>query len=316
MSDFTSAPTVIVIGSAHVDLIAHAARLPVRGETLPGFRFGIHPGGKGGNQAVAVARAGARSIFFGRLGRDAFGDQLVAALSDAGVDLTCLEFDEHVGTGCSTVLTGEGGDYASIIVPGSSLTLTPDHIREANDIFLSARAIVGQLEIDPYVTAVAMAAGRAAEATTILNAAPAPASVDDLPPNLLEMVDVLIVNRVEAGMLLGYPPGSPFDPSDAVVELQRKFRLQAVIITLGEMGVRARVDDQSIMFDAFPVTPVDTIGAGDAFTGTLAAALADHVPWPDALRRANAAGAIAVTRVGGYSASPKAIEINAFLEAL
>lgn len=307
-------PIVVVIGSSHVDLVARASRLPVKGETLPGVAFEMHAGGKGGNQAAACARSGARTRFLGRLGRDAFADRLIAALESAGVDLSWLSRDDSAGTGCSTVLTGEDGDYASIIVPGSSMLLTANHVRDMADAFSACGAVIGQLEINPATTAAALEAGRRAGAVTILNAAPAPASPDSLPATLLQATDVLVVNRVEGAMLLGQDPETDeSDPQRTVDALQRRWECETVIMTLGERGLVARVGERTITLPAHPVIPVDTIGAGDAFTGTLAASLASEMAIDEAIQRANAAGAIAVTRAGGHDAAPTALEVDAFL---
>ncbi len=311
----TPRPVVVVIGSSHVDLVARAPRLPVRGETLPGDAFEIHAGGKGGNQAVATRRAGGSTRFLGCLGHDAFGDRLAAALGEAGVDLTWLLRVADTATGCSTVLTGEDGDYASIIVPGSSLRLTADAVAAMSDAFVNCAAVIGQLEIDPAATAAALAAGRKAGAITILNAAPAPAAASSLPDTLFAATDVLIVNRVEGAMLLGNNPETEADPLAIVRNLQDRFACRAVIMTLGEHGLVARIGDRELFIPSFSVDPVDTIGAGDAFIGTLAAALATGAGMEAAIRRANAAGAIAVTRAGGHEAAPTAAEVDAFLAA-
>jgi ribokinase len=311
----SSPPLVVTVGSTHIDLVARAPRLPVRGETLPGSGFAIHPGGKGGNQAVAVARAGGRSVFLGRVGRDEFGDRLRHALEAAGVDLSRLGIDADTATGCSTVLTGDDGDYASVIVPGASLMLSAALVEAALSCIGTPRAIVGQLEIRPEATMAAFAAGREAGASTILNAAPAPERLDEQVRELSSLADILVVNRVEAAMLAGHATHELVDPEATARELRDQFGASTIVVTLGEAGSLAVSANTTIQIDAYPVVPVDTIGAGDAFVGALAVALASGLSLETALTRANAAGAIAVTRAGGHDAAPTVAEVDAFLTA-
>lgn len=304
---------VLVIGSTHMDLVAGAKRLPVRGETMPGHSLSIHPGGKGGNQAVAAARAGARTAMLGRVGRDDFGDRLRAALAGAGVDVSLVGQDDEVATGASTVLTGEDGDYASIIVPGASLRLTPERVREQAARIRGAGMVMGQLEILPDATAEAFRIAQEAGGTTMLNAAPVPDDLARIPAALWETTDILLVNRVELEMLSGADPGVPGDPAARARGIAEALGVPTVIVTLGSEGVVAVRAGATVREPGWVVDVIDTVGAGDAFAGTLAATLADGMPFADALRRANAAGAIAVTRAGGHAAAPTPQDVDAML---
>lgn len=307
-------PGVVVVGSVHVDLVASAARLPRRGETLPGTGFAIHPGGKGGNQAVQVALNGIRSTMIGRVGRDPFGERLRAALQAKGVDTTYLTEDEEAPTGASTVLTGENGDYASVIVPGAAGRLERVDLERARTAFDRADVLLVQLEIDPQTVAMAVEMGKVAGLSVVLNAAPAPADAAQLPARLWDGVDVLIVNQVEAEMLSGQVTDDVGRSAAIAETLMLRYALSAVVITLGANGAVLVRRDGVLRCGAWPIPMiVDTIGAGDAFVGTLAASLASGATLDDAVLLGNAAGALAVTRAGAHDALPTAAAIHAFV---
>jgi len=306
---------VVVVGSVHMDLVATADRLPARGETLPGWALGIHPGGKGGNQAVQVALAGARSVMLGRVGRDDFGFRLRAALEEKGVVLDWLSDDDRHPTGASTVLVGQDGDYCSIIVPGASLALTPDRVADARTAFETATAVVAQLELPVETVAAALTLGQEAGALTILNAAPAPENPRVL-DGLLSLVDVLVVNEVEAAMLAGRKPETGGGIDEVLAELASSFGIRRLVVTLGSRGAVVIDDSRREWLEGHRVEVVDAVGAGDAFVGTLAASLAHGATFETAARRANTAGALAVTRAGAYDALPTASEVDRFLGRL
>ncbi len=305
-------PAVTVVGSVHMDVIAAAPRLPLRGETLAGQRFAMHPGGKGGNQATQVALAGSRSFMVGRVGNDFFGDRLRAALTAKGVDMTHLTVDPTVPTGASSVFTGEDGDYASIIVPGAGLLLDNAAIDAARDAFARSAVVLLQLEIAPDTVAHAAALGRSLGARVMLNASPAPPDLARLPASLWRDIDILIVNAIEATMLSGVV-GDTLEPARAAEQLRRRFGVSVAIVTVGGAGAVVADDDGVRHVSGWPVAVVDTIGAGDAFAGTLASEHAHGAPLAAAVSRANAAGALAVTKPGAHDALPTGPAIRAFL---
>jgi ribokinase len=302
----------IVVGSVHIDLIARAGRLPRQGETLPGTSFAIHPGGKGGNQAAQVARAGVPAVIVGRVGRDQFGERLRAALRDAGVDTTYLAQDDHEPTGASTVLVGGDGDYASVIVPGAGLAVRTADIDTAVAAMPGAAVVLLQLEIAPGTVAYAAARARARGATVILNAAPVPERPTDISRELWGNVGVVVANRVEAEMLAG-EAGDESSSDELAARIRATYDVDTVIVTLGGEGVVLADGAGSLREAAWPVEVVETIGAGDAFVGMLAATMARGTPARAALTVANAAGALAVTRSGGYQALPTRAEVERFL---
>ena len=287
---------VCIVGSANLDLVATTERLPGPGETVLGSSYAEHAGGKGLNQAVAAARAGASVTFCGAVGGDAAGDHLRTVMNDAGVDHESLVRLEDVPTGRALIGVSGSGENSIIVVAGANAELTPQHVTGAA---VSARVVLAQLEIPLNTVHEALRAARSAGCITVLNPAPAPAT--PLPPELLALCDVVIPNEHEVQLLGG------------VAEL---FRLgaKAVIVTLGSKGARLclpGVDDVDV--PAFPVDAIDTTAAGDAFCGAFATALAGGAEYQDALRFAAAAGALATTRNGAVPSLPFRIEIDRLL---
>jgi ribokinase len=243
---------VSVVGSLHLDIMVAAPRLPALDETLPGSGWRYQCGGKGGNQAVAAARFGAKTAFGGCIGDDDFGTRILANLNDAGVDTRFVKTDAALGSGMSIAVEVTGGDYGAIIVTGANAAI---EITEAWSPLWSCKALLLQNEVPEAVNLKAAKAAKAAGARVLLNAAPARA----MPDELLALVDVLIVNRVEAAMLAGALDNVPGD----------------VIVTLGGDGLELRTRHGAKQhIAAHPVTPVSSHGAGDCFCGALAARLA------------------------------------------
>ena len=302
--------SVTVVGSVHMDLIATADRLPRRGETMPGRTFSMHPGGKGGNQAVQVALNRVQAFMVGRVGDDAFGERLRRALSQKGVDTTYLSIDPDAPTGVSTVLTGEGGDYASIIVPGASLRLGTEQLRSSRSAIASSNVLLTQLEIGPETVGDAVLMAKDMGKLVVLNAAPAPSDPTALPQSVWSAIDVLVVNQVEASMLSGRPGDDPEAAGTAGQELSRRFGIPSIVVTVGRAGAVLVTRQGAMRYPGIPVEVVDTIGAGDAFAGTLASELARGGQLETAVRFATAAGALAVTKSGAYEALPTVDEVH------
>lgn len=303
---------VVVAGSLHVDLIASARRLPVRGESLVGQSFAIEPGGKAGNQAAAVAAQGVRCAIVGRVGDDAFGRRMLDSLRRHDVDTSLVEVDRRASTGASTVLTGGDGDYASIVVPAASALIDDLQMARARHRLGMAVVAVTQLELGGLVAEAFLTAARQAGCRTVLNAAPIPDDTNDIPPSLWRVVDVVVANRVEAAMLLGHDASSAVHAVPDAAALAGRLGVPGVVVTLGGDGLSACLGGVVSRIAAWPVNVVDTVGAGDAFVGVLAASLAAGVDWPDTLVRANAAGALAVSRRGG-SLPPTKNDIDVFV---
>jgi ribokinase len=305
-------PTIAVSGSVHMDLIAAAKRLPQPGENMPGSRFSMHAGGKGGNQAIAAARMGARACMIARLGDDVFGRDLRATLERAGVDCAAVATDPAAATGASTVLVGDGGEYFSIIVPGAAANLAPADLDAAASILAEAAVTMLQLELPTAITLEVARRARAAGSQVMLNFSPVPEQIDADLADLVASATLLLLNEVELGMLVG---DRALALADAVAAVRARTGVATIVVTLGRRGVYALAADGALTLPAHAVEAIDTVGAGDAFAGALAVELALGHDLAAALRIANAAGALAVTRAGAASALPDRAEVDAFLAA-
>ncbi|HEY8448355.1 MAG TPA: ribokinase [Thermomicrobiales bacterium] len=306
-----SEPSVAVLGSLHMDLIAVAERLPSHGESLLGERFSMQPGGKAGNQATQVALCGIRSFLISRVGEDTLGVELRARLSAKGVDLSYVQIDGEVPTGASPILIGRDGEYASIIVPGASARLNPEDVERTRSAIEASRALMLQLEVSAAVSAKAAAIARQAGAMVILNASPLPARpMVELPSELVRHVDLLIANRREAERLAGGAINDPDDALRAGRSLKERLGCPAIVITLGEVGAVAIDRDTAFYSPSLAVEVVDTVGAGDAFAGTLVAQMIRGHRLVDAMRYAVVAGALATTKSGAFDALPTFDEIE------
>jgi ribokinase len=282
---------VIVCGSLHLDIMLYAPALPRPDETVAGKRGERKCGGKGGNQAVMAARAGARTAMIGRTGADDFGAQLRAHLAAAGVDHSAVTVDGETGSGISAAIVQDDGDYGAVIVSGSNLRIDPRDAALAWAELGGARVQILQNETPEAVNIAVAAAARADGAKVALNAAPARAMSDAL----LRWVDVLIVNRVEAAMLSDVDVESRDGAFAAAPRLAAPGR--SVIVTLGGGGLVVQPDGEPAFWLApKPVKVVSTHGAGDCFVGTLATRLARGDDLRAAAEFANAAAAAHVSQ--------------------
>jgi ribokinase len=295
---------VVVVGSVHMDLIASAPRLPNPGESVLGLGFAMCPGGKGGNQAIAAAQQGAVTAIVARVGDDTFGNQLRESLARKDVDVSQLQNDAARATGVSPVLMGAEGEYASIIVPGASLSLTPDLITPCFEVLRSCAVLMLQMEIGLSTSAAAARVAASGDATVVVNASPAPALPDAVDWELWSDVDVLIVNRDEAEVLSNVVAGDAASGVEAAAALRQALGIPGVIVTLGRGGAALADSSGEMEFPGYAVTVEDTIGAGDAFAGAVAAALTRGLNLREAVWLGNAAGALAVGRKGAYDAAP------------
>lgn len=296
---------VLVAGSANLDLVVRAARVPAPGETLIGRDFARYPGGKGANQAVAAARAGgAPTHMLVALGEDANAQPLEDSLRAAGVDCKIVRSADP--TGVALICVADDGENAIIVASGANATLQASDLPALDGV----GCLLLQLE-SPFdaVTAWASAA-RAAGVRVVLNAAPAPAG--GVPEALIAAVDVLVVNE---GELSAIAAARGARAGDAIPEKLTSTGVDCVVVTLGALGAVARDGERWHLQPGFPVEPVDTTGAGDTFCGVLAAGLARGETLGAALRRACAASALACTKPGAQTAVPDASEVDALLAA-
>jgi len=301
---------VIVVGSVNVDLVVSSARLPSPGETVTGGTFEEHPGGKGGNQAVAAARLGGSVRFLGAVGADSFGLEAQAALVKAGVDTSSLVSDARAATGIALILVDAGGENVISVAPGANAAFAPEALeRELSDLgSLDRDVVLVSNELAPATVAAGLRAAQAAGARTLYNPAPA----DGIDLSWLAFVDVLTPNRGELLLLAGADVAG-----QGLVPAARKLPVrEAVVVTLGSEGALVVPRDAAEWsVPALPVDVVDTTGAGDAFNGALAAALASGSSLAEAVRRAVAAGSLATTKVGAREGMPTSDELEAALSS-
>ncbi|MFC3625124.1 ribokinase [Vogesella amnigena] len=289
---------VVVVGSINMDLVAVAPRFPAPGETISGERFVTVPGGKGANQAVAASRLGASVSMVGKVGRDGFGDQLLAVLQHEGVDT------RHVGRadGASGValITVSGGENSIVVVPGANHALLPADIAAAEAELASADVILTQLEIPLATVAALLDIAARHRVPVILNPAPA----QPLPAELLAQCALITPNEHELATVLGRPG----EGMDSLLPLLPG----KVVMTHGKNGAwHVRADGSLYHQPGFAVQAVDSTGAGDTFNGALAAFLPQGLEV--AMRHAAAAGALAVTRLGAQAGMPQRSELQAFM---
>ncbi|MGC5629248.1 ribokinase [Georgenia sp. Z1344] len=296
----TERAQVCVVASFMYDMVATAPRRPAPGETLVGTGFATFVGGKGFNQAVAAARAGARTAAVGRVGEDHFATEFRDFMSAEGIDAAGVASDAENGTGVGLPVVVEGGQNSIIIVPRANEAVTTEDVEGARATIESADVLLLQLEIPLPAVRLAAEIARGAGTRVVLN----PAPFVDVPREILDLVDVLVPNEVELGQLV---PGEP-DLADAALALRRSSGC-VVVVTCGSAGVLVVDSDAAPRrLDAHRVEVVDTIGAGDAFCGNLAARLALGDDLDTAIGLANAAGALSVTRPGGAPSAPTAAE--------
>ena len=292
---------ILVVGSSNIDLVASVDRLPSRGETVLGYRFAQSFGGKGANQAVAAARAGAEVAFLSKLGADANGRLIEQHLAAQGLSRPILLRDAEFPTGVAMILVDHSGENQIAVVPGSNGRLTPADLRQHRELIAGARVLLLQMEIPRETVFEALRLGRECGLTTIFN--PAPAA--PLPSDLLRLVDILTPNESEAQVLTGST-----DPAEAAQILTGR-GVGTVVVTCGANGAFLTVGKKDVAhIPGFLVEPIDSTGAGDAFNGALACAVAEGVPIKNAIERANAAGALATTGRGAQESMPTKDDIE------
>jgi ribokinase len=301
---------VIVVGSVNVDLVVRGGRLPAPGETVTGGLFERHDGGKGGNQAVAAARLGAFVHIIGAVGAESFGSEARAALAAQGVDVSGLATIPDAATGIALILVDAAGENVISVASGANRMVGAATVEAELDRLgtLAGDVVLVSNELAPSTVAAALRTARAAGARTILN--PAPAS--GLDRALLRFVDLLTPNRGELAELSG---GDSIDSELAAAARSLPVR-ESVIVTLGSAGALVVPREGAARnVPSISIEAVDSTGAGDAFNGALAAALAEGRDLDAAVRRAVTAGGLATTRAGAREGMPTAAELEAALRA-
>lgn len=293
-----------------MDLVFRVDEVPRHGETRTGESFKTFPGGKGANQAVAIAKLGTSVAFVGQVGDDAFGDQVAGAIREAGVDVTGLRHMPGQATGVGCILVERSGQNRIVLVPGANMTIPVEGLVEQLDGYGPPQVLVSQLEVPLDVVEASLRWARQQGAITILDPAPA----QELHPATLSLVDYLLPNQVEVEQLTSLWAYEESTCLEAARRLIAK-GVGNVVITMAERGSFWASGDGHRMFAARPVESVDTTAAGDAFCGALAACLAQGMSTEAAIEFANAAGAFSTTRPGAIPSMPSRAELEAFIRS-
>ena len=305
-------PALVVTGSLNMDFVVQVERLPAPGETTMGAGFRMIPGGKGANQACAAGRLaqGVAVRMVGRVGQDPFADHLKASLSAAGVDVSAVCATQSEPTGVALIWVEQSGQNSIVVAPGANGELSPADIDSLKRTYEGARCALFQLETPLETVEAALRAARAAGAVTVLDPAPA----QRLPPGVLAMVDILTPNESEACILLGRAPERVgLEEAPAMAADLRALGPKAVILKLGGAGCYYSGPEGEMAAAGFAVKAVDTTAAGDTFNGAFAVGLCEGMGMAEALRLANAAAAISVTRLGAQASIPGRAEVERFL---
>ena len=296
---------IAVVGGINQDIVIRVQRIPQPGETVHHGRLGRYAGGKGANQAVAAARAGAAVSMLGAVGTDAAGDDLLSGMTADGVDTTHVARVQSAATGTALIAVDAAGANSIAVAEGANFAIDPEAVRIAV-AGLQPDAVIGQREVPDDVT---LAAFRAtAPGLRVLNVSP----VDHGMAIDLSLVDIAVVNEIEAAQLVGGTSGRN-EPAALALDLSKRTR-RGCVVTLGGAGLVAHIDGDTYVQPAFPTSVVDTTGAGDAFCGVFTAALAAGRPVEIALRWGQAAGALAATTPGAQPSMPKAEDIRQLAE--
>ena len=302
-------PKIVVVGSSNTDMIIQLAHIPRPGETILGGEFSSAAGGKGANQAVAAARAGGSVTFVARVGKDIFGDQAVAGFKRDGINVDHVIPDQTAPSGVALIFVAKDGENSIAVAGGANGELAPADVKKAATAIRAAAVLVAQLETPLATVQAAAAIAAKAGVCFILNPAPS----RPLPDALLKLVSILTPNETEAELLTGIKVTNEATAAKAADQLLAR-GVGTVILTLGSRGAFIADAVGKQLVPGFKVKALDTTAAGDTFNGALAVALAEGKALSDAVRFANAAAAISVTRLGAQPSAPKRREIEHFLK--
>lgn len=303
--------TVIVFGSINIDLVAKTPRLPQPGETVIGSNFCTSGGGKGANQAVAVARLGIPTYIIGRVGSDRFAEELLTNLQVYGVNASNVSIDPDTNSGIATIAVDDRGQNNIIVIPGANNNVGEADLERLKKLLPGATSLLLQLEIPRQIVQQAAAIAGEAGVRTILDPAPARS---DLPVELYPLIDIITPNEVEAAQLVGFPVHDSESAMLACKELQQR-GVKSAIVKLGAKGAVCVTESDSIFVPAFTVEAVDTVAAGDAFNGGLVAGLEAGLSLPAAVVWGAAAGALCATKIGAQTAMPDRATFDDFLRS-
>ena len=299
---------IVVVGSLNMDMIMQTPRMPEAGETLIQGRFSTAPGGKGANQAVAAAKLGAKVAMIGRVGADAFGNDLMSNLNQSHVVTEFIILDNSTSSGTALILVEPSGENRIVVASGANFNLCSRDIESNNKVLEAAKMVILQLETPLETVEFAAKVAHEAGVKVLLNPAPA----QQLSKNLLKNIGILIPNLGEACTLTG---NTPTDPIEDIAKNLHKLGPDVVIITLGSEGTFFSTDQEKAYLPPFKVNAVDTTAAGDAFIGGFSAALSEQMSIKEAVKWGAAAGALACTKLGAQPSLPSRKELLNFINS-
>ncbi|MEG4322135.1 MULTISPECIES: ribokinase [unclassified Microcoleus] len=311
--------SIIVFGSINIDLAAKTPRLPQPGETIIGSNFFTAGGGKGANQAVAASRLGTFTHIIGRVGNDKFAEELLTSLQSYGLSTDNVLIDKSTHSGVAIIAVDDSGQNNIIVIPGANNNVGDADIERLKKVLPEATSLLLQLEMPLEVVQKAAVIAREAGVRVILDPAPAVADLRLAEPSsrieLYPLIDIITPNEVEAGQLVGFLVNDTETAIQAAKHLQQR-GVENVIVKLGDRGAVAVTADESFFVPAFAVEAIDTVAAGDAFNGGLAAALDGGRSLSEAVVWGCAAGALCATKVGAQVAMPDRATFDNFLQNL
>ncbi|PSF36766.1 ribokinase [Aphanothece hegewaldii CCALA 016] len=303
--------SLIVFGSINMDLVAQTTRLPRKSETVLGKNFFIKSGGKGANQAVAAAKLGIETYMIGRVGDDDFGITLLNSLKEANVNTDNVRVTQNTCSGVAIIAVDENSDNNIIVIPGANGCVDGTDVERLKLLLPKASALLLQLEVPIKTIIKAALEAKTAGVKVILDPAPAP---DTLPDELYSLVDVITPNETEASRLVGFEINNEETYLKAA-EIFLNKNINTAVLKLGAKGVFCATRSEHFIIPAFKITPVDTVAAGDAFNGAMAAAMDRGLSLRDAMTWGAAAGALAATQQGAQSSLPSRAIFEDFLRS-
>ena len=300
---------ILIIGSSNTDMIIQSDKIPQPGETVTGGIFSTAAGGKGANQAVAVARSGGNTTFITKLGRDTLGQQALEGFKKESMNVEHVLWDEQHPTGVALIFVDQQGENSISVASGANAQLLPEHIYSLESVIAEAGLLLMQLEIPLTTVETALNLAHNHQVPVVLNPAPA----HTLSAELLSKVHILTPNQSEAELLTGI---SASDEAGAINAAQQLIGMgvDQVVITMGEQGTFILEEEKQEMVPAFKVEAVDTTAAGDVFNGALTVALLEGKKLVDSVYFANAAAALSVTKLGAQPSIPLREETEEFLK--
>ncbi len=303
-------PRIVVVGSLHMDLTVKTEKIPRIGETVLGNTYLMSPGGKGANQAVAAAKLGADVIMIGRVGADAFGNELIRSVKENGIDTRYIIEDKERHTGVAAVIVDERGNNVIAVASGADMKCCTEDIERAEEAIKSSDVVLVQTEIPLSVVECTIETAYEEGVNVILNLAPAQQLTDEL----LKKISVLIANAKEA-QTIGRKPVRDSASAKVVAKDILERGVESVVITLGKKGAVLATREETAYIEGIDVNAVDNTGAGDAFCAAVAVAICHGMDLKQTVLYSNFAGALATTKIGAQQALPTAKELEDFIKS-